>query len=446
MGAIETDYLIIGAGAMSMAFADVIFSERPDARMVIVDRRDRPGGHWIDAYPYVALHQPAAFYGVNSAQLGQGGTDLASGSEIVAYYHLLMKRFVESGRVQFLGMSEHQGNGRVVSTVDPGHVTEIKARRRIVDGGFMNVEVPSVCPPRYDVDPDITLVPPNLLPRVAHRWQGYVVAGGGKTGMDAIVFLLRAGVAPERIQWIVPNDAWLWIRDLVQPGIALAEFMRHLDSLIHAQSVDDIFLQLERAGSLCRIDDAVLPGKWRCATVSLEELAALRRITNVVRMGRIKRITSSQIEMEAGNIPTNASILHIDCTANGLARKPPRSLFSPGAITLQSLFMCQQVFSAAIIARMELLSLDDQARNAICEVVPHPESKQDHPTCLLASFRNLLSANRHIPFWLRRSRLNLLHHESLLGYLAGAMKLKRRLPLVEASVARMFAKTADSDA
>ena len=54
----ETDYLIVGAGAMSMAFADVIFSERPDAQMVIVDRRHRPGGHWTDAYPYVALHQP----------------------------------------------------------------------------------------------------------------------------------------------------------------------------------------------------------------------------------------------------------------------------------------------------------------------------------------------------------------------------------------------------
>ena len=26
----------------------------------------RPGGHWNDAYPFVRLHQPAAFYGVNS--------------------------------------------------------------------------------------------------------------------------------------------------------------------------------------------------------------------------------------------------------------------------------------------------------------------------------------------------------------------------------------------
>jgi len=443
---IETDYLIVGAGAMSMAFADVIFHEQPHAKMVIVDRRHRPGGHWTDAYPYVALHQPAAFYGVNSMRLGQGGIDLASGPEIVSYYHLLMKRFTDSGRVQFLGMSEHHGEGRVVSTVDSGQVIDIKARRRIVDGGFMNVEVPAVCPPKFEVEPGVTLVPPNALPRVANAWQRYVVAGGGKTAIDAIVFLLDAGVSPERIQWIVPNDAWLWLRDKVQPGIALAEFMRHLDSLIQAKSVDDIFLTLERSGSVCRLDPERLPAKWRCATVSNEEVVALRRIRNIVRMGRIRRITPQQIELDEGSIPSDAGTLHVDCTANGLARKPPQDLFAPGKITLQSIFMCQQVFSAAIIARMELLNLDDAARNAMCEVVPHPEYKHDHPTCMMASFRNLLSANKHMPWWLRRSRLNLLHHESLYRYVMGAASLYRRMPQAAAAVERILAGAANEAA
>jgi hypothetical protein len=443
---LETDYLIVGAGAMSMSFADVIFHERPKAQMVIVDRRDRPGGHWIDAYPYVALHQPAAFYGVNSTPLGQGGEDLASGAEIAAYYHLLMKRFVASGRVRFMGMSEYRGEGRVVSMLDPDQATHVHARQRVVDGGFMNVQIPSVTPPKFAVDPAITLVPPNLLPRVSHAWQRFVVAGGGKTGTDAIVFLLRAGVAPERIQWIVPNDSWLWMRDLVQPGIAQAEFMRHLDSVVTAGSVDDIFLTLERQGSVIRIDPNVMPEKWRCATISMEEVTALRRITNVVRMGRIQRISADQIELDQGSIHTDTQTLHIDCTANGLERRPPQPLFAAGAITLQSLVMCQQVFSAALIARMELLDVDDDARNALCEVVPHPESKHDHPTCLLATFRNLLSANKKMPFWLRRSRLNLLHHESLLDYLTGAIKITQRLPLAEASYARMSKSVSERDA
>lgn len=436
---IETDYLIVGAGAMSMAFADVIFSEQPDAKMVIVDRRHRAGGHWTDAYPYVALHQPAAFYGVNSTPLGQGGTDLASGPEIVAYYHLLMKRFVESGRVRFLPMSEHQGEGRVVSIVDPTQITQVHAKRRIVDGGFMNVEVPSVTPPKYEVEPDVALAPPNRLPLVASTWERYVVVGAGKTATDAIVFLIGAGVSPDRIHWIAPHDSWLWVREKVQPGVALAEFMRHVDSMLQAQTVDDIFLQLELTGSLCRIDRSVMPEKWRCATIGAEEFAALQRMKNIVRLGRVRRIATDHIELERGSMPTDTRTLHVDCSANGLARLVPQPLFAPGRITLQSVFMCQQVFSAAIIAKLALLDLDDAARNAVCDVVPHPEYARDHPTTMVASLRNVMRANRHMPIWLRRSRLNLLHHEALHRYLFGAAKLHRLMPKVEAAVARVVA-------
>lgn len=52
-----------------MAFTDVILRES-NKRVAIVDRRSTPGGHWNDAYPIVRLHQPIAFYGVNSRALG----------------------------------------------------------------------------------------------------------------------------------------------------------------------------------------------------------------------------------------------------------------------------------------------------------------------------------------------------------------------------------------
>jgi cation diffusion facilitator CzcD-associated flavoprotein CzcO len=55
----DTDYLVIGAGAAAMAFTDALL-EHSDATVAIVDRRHAPGGHWIDAYPYVRLHQPSA--------------------------------------------------------------------------------------------------------------------------------------------------------------------------------------------------------------------------------------------------------------------------------------------------------------------------------------------------------------------------------------------------
>ena len=54
---IEVDYLVVGSGAMGLAFADTIISET-NATVALVDKHDRPGGHWNDAYPLVRLHQP----------------------------------------------------------------------------------------------------------------------------------------------------------------------------------------------------------------------------------------------------------------------------------------------------------------------------------------------------------------------------------------------------
>ena len=111
MTSIETDYLIVGCGAVGMAFADVILEES-DARITILDDRPSPGGHWNDAYPFVTLHQPSAFYGVSSAELSRGRVDsrglnagmmeLATGAEVTAYFQRVMSdRLLPSGQVDF---------------------------------------------------------------------------------------------------------------------------------------------------------------------------------------------------------------------------------------------------------------------------------------------------------------------------------------------------------
>jgi cation diffusion facilitator CzcD-associated flavoprotein CzcO len=63
---LETDYLIVGCGAAGLAFADALIEVSRDADLILVARRYAPGGHWLEAYPFVRLHQPSAYYGVNS--------------------------------------------------------------------------------------------------------------------------------------------------------------------------------------------------------------------------------------------------------------------------------------------------------------------------------------------------------------------------------------------
>ena len=64
---------------------------------MIVERRARPGGHWNDAYDFVTLHQPAAFYGVGSHALGSGGGDLVSKAQILAYCERVMEALLATG-------------------------------------------------------------------------------------------------------------------------------------------------------------------------------------------------------------------------------------------------------------------------------------------------------------------------------------------------------------
>jgi len=108
---LEADYLIVGSGAVGMAFADVLITET-DATMIIVDKYQKPGGHWNFAYPFVTLHQPSNFYGVSSRELSKGRKDkvglnkglseLASGAEVSAYFDEVMRhQFLPTGRVQY---------------------------------------------------------------------------------------------------------------------------------------------------------------------------------------------------------------------------------------------------------------------------------------------------------------------------------------------------------
>jgi hypothetical protein len=226
-GTLEADYVVIGAGAMGMAFTDTLLTET-DATVAIVDRYHQPGGHWTTAYPYVRLHQPSVFYGVNSRLLGndtidhagwnQGLYELATCGEVCAYFDQVMnQQFLPTGRVTYHPMSDYQGEGRVTSVVS-GETFEAIARKRVVDASYMRVTVPSMRPPPYEVAPGVTCIAPNDLPKIRARHARYVVVGAGKTGMDACLWLLGQGGSPADITWIMPRDSWVLDRARLQPG------------------------------------------------------------------------------------------------------------------------------------------------------------------------------------------------------------------------------------
>ncbi len=417
----HADYLIVGAGAMGMAFADTVLQES-DATMVIVDRHARPGGHWNDAYPFVRLHQPSAFYGVNSRALGADTIDqvgwnaglyeLASGTEVVTYFEQVMQQdLLPSGRVQYFPRCDYLGGGRVRSLVT-GETFEVAASTT-VDATYMDVRVPSQTTPAFDLASDAWCVPLNDLPTLDRAPERWVVVGAGKTGMDACLWLLANNVDPARITWIMPRDSWILDRSKIQPGAehadgSLANFAAQIECSAKASDIADLFERLEAMGALLRIDANVQPEMYRCATCTKAEVEQLQRIEHVVRMGRVRSIEADRIVLEGGEIPTTLNTVHVHCAADGLARRDPKPVFDGDRITLQTVRHCQQVFSAALIAHVEVSYQDQARKNELMQVVPHPNSASDWMRTALG---NMLNSARwredpELLAWLAAARLD----------------------------------------
>lgn len=418
---IEADYLIIGSGAVGMAFADTLLTES-NATIVIVDKHQKPGGHWNVAYPFVTLHQPSAYYGVNSLELSKGRkdevglnkglNDLATGAEVCAYFDEVMRHhFLPTGRVQYFPMCEYQGDGKFVSLLT-GEAHQV-TYKKIVDATYLKTTVPSTHTPGFSIAPEAKFMPLNNLPRVTTPPAGYVVIGGGKTGIDACLWLLEHNVDPDKIQWIMPRDAWLLDRKNTQAteeffGNTVGALASQFEAAAAAISITDLFDRLEACGVLLRIDQNVRPKMFHGATVSEAELHALRRIKHIVRMGRVKRLEYDQIVLEGGSIPTSPDHLHIDCSASAISNMEMKPIFAGDVITPQTVRSYQPVFSAAFIAHIEASYEGEAKKNQICGVVPLPNHDTDWIRMMAALMMNqqTWAQDAGIGKWLVENRLD----------------------------------------
>ena len=374
----QTDYVVIGAGAAGMAIADVLLTHT-DATVTMVDRRHAPGGHWIDAYPYVRLHQPSAFYGVDSTPLGQNAIDVtglnagfyerANADDIRSYYGQVMQhRFLASGRVRYFPNCDYLIDQRVRSRVT-GETCNVRAARKVIDTTYLEGDIPATSPPPFEVADGVRCVPAGAIARLDERPEEFVVVGGGKTALDACVWLLEQGVAPEAIRWVKPRESWWINRKYVQPATLLPDlYLGHalqLEATAQATSIRDLFARLEAKRFMLRVDTEVEPSMYRGAFISEPELDLVRTIKNVVRLGHVRRIDSHTITLDHGQIPTSPRSLHIHCAARALPRPELRPMFEPGRITVQPFMRGLACFQFAMVGVAEaLLDTDEEIGRA----------------------------------------------------------------------------------
>ena len=459
----DADYLVVGAGAAGMAFTDALI-DHADVHVVLVDRRHGVGGHWLDAYPFVQLHQASSFYGVASTVLGGGRiqrrgpetglSERATVSEICAYYgQVLTDRMLATGRVEFLPGSEYVGDRQVVSRIS-GRRFEVPERCRIVDARYLSPDIPARTPPPFEVADGVRVIPVNDLPRVDDAPSEYVVVGSGKTATDACIWLLARGVDPDRICWVRPRDPWMLNRAVVQPdpAVFLGMAADMMQAAATGSTLEDVFLRLEDAGVMIRIDRSVTPTMARAPTLGMWELERLRGIERVVRLGHIRRVEPGKLVLADGEVTVASDAIVVHCAATGLKNPPLVPVWRPEAITVQPVRAGFPCFGAALSGYVEATRDDDAEKNRLCPPSRYGDRLVDWATMNVRGLRATAAfgAEPDIQAWANGVALNPARIPPELGddpaVVEALTRLQNQVPAGVARLAELSRLAAQADA
>jgi hypothetical protein len=179
-----------------------------------------------------------------------------------------------------------------------------------------------------------------------------------------------------------------------------------------ASSPEDLFLRLEEAGVMLRIDRDIVPTMFHYATISEGEADQLARIKHVIRGERVTQLTNSGVVLESGRrTEMGGNTLYVDCTATAVVfdgEERTKPVFEDNMITLQAVYAPLVTYSAAIIARIESQFEDDARKNALAT----PVNLADTPYEWMASTaqnmmnQNMWSQTPEMRDWLNTCRLN----------------------------------------
>lgn len=159
---LECDYLIVGAGASPLAFIDTLLTELPDSKVILIDKKGAPGGHWVDAYGFCRLHQPSIVYGISSKQLEGSWAKLmftkftlpwshrASKKELLKYYDRFVEEKIASKQLQFYPHSVYDFEKKqntddgvhYFSSVDGSVSYKVKVNSKLVNGTLGECIIP----------------------------------------------------------------------------------------------------------------------------------------------------------------------------------------------------------------------------------------------------------------------------------------------------------------
>lgn len=221
----KCDVCVVGAGLAGLnALFAVTRYLTSGQRVILIDRRERVGGMWVDTYPYVRLHQPHPMFTAGNIRwdIAERPEYLASKAEVLDHFARCLAILEQQVRVEeYFGWSmesetESEGIVRLTCRHTDGAEVLIETPKLIKAYGFRvqpNDPLPLSSPWVHSVSPDsCDLREAPIAEDDAPVW----IIGGGKTAMDTAHTLITA--YPGREVNLVAGSGTLFInRDLFFP-------------------------------------------------------------------------------------------------------------------------------------------------------------------------------------------------------------------------------------
>lgn len=220
------DVCIVGAGlaGFNALFVASRYLSR-DQKVILVDRRERVGGMWVDTYPYVRLHQPHPMFTAGNIEwtLGQDRSYLATKGEVLDHFEHCLTVIKQRVHVdEFFGwaVESHDEVGRIVRITciaADGQRLVVDANRLIKAYGFQtkpndpleisSERILSVSPDFCDMRCD------EMRASDTPVW----IIGGGKTAMDTAHALITEYPGRE-VNLVAGSGTYFLNRDRLFPA------------------------------------------------------------------------------------------------------------------------------------------------------------------------------------------------------------------------------------
>lgn len=219
------DLCLVGAGYAGLNAAFVASQYLPaTARVLVLDKHQRAGGMWNDAYSYVRLHQPYRMFTAGNIPwtLKRERSYLANRDEVAAHlrhcFDVISQRFDVDARWgwEYLGETEDDDSVVVTARGPDGEVCTFRTGR-LIDARGLDVESNQ---PLSLTSRDVRSIAPDGLEDSgllsSNHSEPVWIIGSGKTAMDTILALVRANPT-RKIGMVTGTGTYFFNRDLVTP-------------------------------------------------------------------------------------------------------------------------------------------------------------------------------------------------------------------------------------